>query len=74
MAMQCVLQTKNYGVESYDIGTGFGHFALRVPDVYETVKGIKEGGEPEGSRHARQFVMHMICQALASATPDCGSL
>ena len=40
-----LLQTKNYGVESYDIGTGFGHFALRVPDVYETVKSIKEAGE-----------------------------
>ena len=49
-----LLQTKNYGVESYDIGTGFGHFALRVPDVYETVKSIKEAGEqPRAEKSSR---------------------
>eukprot|EP00884_Botryococcus_braunii_P010067 jgi/Botrbrau1/19061/Bobra.0100s0085.1 len=36
--------TYNYGVESYDIGTGFGHFALGVPDVYKTVDSIKSAG------------------------------
>lgn len=25
--------TYNYGVSSYDIGTGFGHFAIATPDV-----------------------------------------
>lgn len=33
--------TYNYGVESYDLGTGFGHFGLAVPDVYATVDTIK---------------------------------
>ena len=26
--------TYNYGVESYDMGSAFGHIALGVPDVY----------------------------------------
>jgi lactoylglutathione lyase len=25
--------TYNYGVESYDVGTGFGHVAIEVPDA-----------------------------------------
>ena len=32
------------GEEKYDVGTGFGHFALGVPDVYATVASIKEAG------------------------------
>ena len=36
--------TYNYGVDSYDLGTGFGHFALAVPDVYKTVESIKSAG------------------------------
>ncbi|KAK9805060.1 hypothetical protein WJX73_009319 [Symbiochloris irregularis] len=36
--------TKNYGVDSYNLGSGFGHFALRVPDVYKTVESIKKAG------------------------------
>jgi len=34
----------NYGKESYDLGSGFGHFALAVPDVYKTVESIKSAG------------------------------
>ena len=37
--------TYNYGKESYDLGSGFGHFALGVPDVYKTVDSIKSAGE-----------------------------
>jgi hypothetical protein len=37
--------TYNYGVDSYDLGEGFGHFGLAVPDVYKTVESIKAGGE-----------------------------
>jgi len=33
--------TKNYGVDSYDIGDGFGHFGLAVPDVRTTVEQVK---------------------------------
>lgn len=37
--------TKNYGKDSYDLGTGFGHFALALPDVYKAVDSIKKAGE-----------------------------
>jgi lactoylglutathione lyase len=36
--------TYNYGVDHYDIGTGFGHFALAHPDVYSLVDSIKKEG------------------------------
>ncbi|EEC78802.1 hypothetical protein OsI_19060 [Oryza sativa Indica Group] len=36
--------TYNYGVESYDIGTAFGHFGIAVEDVAKTVDLIKAKG------------------------------
>jgi len=36
--------TYNWGVESYDMGTGFGHIALEVDDVYEATTQIKAKG------------------------------
>jgi lactoylglutathione lyase len=36
--------TYNWGVESYDMGTGFGHIALEVDDVYEATAQIKTKG------------------------------
>lgn len=36
--------TYNYGVDSYDLGTGFGHFAVALPDVYKAVETIKANG------------------------------
>lgn len=36
--------TYNYGVESYDIGEGFGHFAVATTDVYKLVDQVKAGG------------------------------
>ena len=36
--------TYNWGVESYDVGTGFGHIALEVDDVYEATAQIKAKG------------------------------
>ena len=36
--------TYNYGVESYDIGTAFGHVAIAVPDAYEACERIKTSG------------------------------
>lgn len=38
------LHRYNYGKDSYDLGSGFGHFALAVPDVYKTVESIKSAG------------------------------
>jgi lactoylglutathione lyase len=36
--------THNWGANSYDIGTGFGHLAIEVDDVYTAVAQIKERG------------------------------
>lgn len=36
--------TYNYGVDSYDLGEGFGHFGVVVPDVYKAVEKIKADG------------------------------
>ena len=36
--------TYNYGVEKYDIGTGFGHIAIAVPDAYAACDEIKRRG------------------------------
>jgi len=36
--------TYNYGVDKYDIGTGFGHFAIATPDVYKLAEDIKAKG------------------------------
>jgi lactoylglutathione lyase len=42
---QAVLElTYNYGVEKYDIGGGFGHIAIEVPDAYTACDAIKAGG------------------------------
>ncbi len=36
--------TYNWGVESYEMGTAFGHIALGVPDVYAACEKIKAAG------------------------------
>jgi len=36
--------TYNYGVSSYDIGTGFGHFAIATQDVSKLVETARAGG------------------------------
>ncbi|KAH9799586.1 putative lactoylglutathione lyase [Citrus sinensis] len=36
--------TYNYGVDKYDIGTGFGHFGIAVEDVAKTVDLVKAKG------------------------------
>jgi lactoylglutathione lyase len=40
--------TYNFGVESYDVGTGYGHIAISVADMDETLARLAEQGiEPE---------------------------
>jgi lactoylglutathione lyase len=40
--------TYNFGVDSYEIGTGYGHIAVGVDDLAGTLKRLKEQGiEPE---------------------------
>ncbi len=36
--------TYNWGVETYEMGTAFGHIALSVPDVYAACEKIKAAG------------------------------
>ena len=36
--------TYNYGVDSYDLGGGFGHMGICTPNVKEMVETIKQGG------------------------------
>ncbi|CAA7394351.1 unnamed protein product [Spirodela intermedia] len=36
--------TYNYGVDKYDIGTGFGHFAIATEDAYKFVENVREKG------------------------------
>ena len=40
--------THNFGVDSYDIGTGYGHIAVTVDDLDATLERLSEKGiEPE---------------------------
>ena len=40
--------TYNFGVDSYEIGTGYGHIAVTVDDLDATLAGLAEQGiEPE---------------------------
>ncbi|WP_079433331.1 lactoylglutathione lyase [Zoogloea sp. LCSB751] len=36
--------THNWGVESYELGTAYGHIALEVPDAYAACETIKARG------------------------------
>ena len=36
--------TYNWGVERYELGTGFGHIAIEVDDVYKAADEIKQRG------------------------------
>ncbi|MBN8891345.1 MAG: lactoylglutathione lyase [Rhodospirillales bacterium 70-18] len=36
--------TYNYGVEKYDIGTGFGHLAIGMPDIYAACDKMRAAG------------------------------
>ena len=36
--------THNWGVDSYELGTAYGHIALEVPDAYAACEAIKARG------------------------------
>ncbi len=36
--------TYNYGVDSYELGTAYGHIALGMPDIYAACAAIKAKG------------------------------
>ena len=36
--------TYNWGVDAYDVGSGYGHIALEVDDVYQATDAIRQRG------------------------------
>ena len=53
--------TYNWGVEQYDIGSGYGHIALGVDDIYGTCERIKSLGgkisrEPGPMKHGTTVI------------------
>lgn len=36
--------THNWDIDSYDLGTGFGHLAVEVDDVYQAAEQIRQAG------------------------------
>jgi lactoylglutathione lyase len=59
---QAVLElTYNWDKHSYAIGTGFGHLAIGVPDIYQTCdalrrKGVKVVREPGPMQHGSTVI------------------
>jgi len=53
--------TYNWGVDHYEIGTGFGHIAIGVPDIYAACESIRAKGgkitrEPGPMKHGRTCI------------------
>ena len=61
-ANQTVLElTHNWDTHQYEIGTGFGHLAIGVPDIYRTCetlrgKGVKVVREPGPMKHGSTVI------------------
>jgi lactoylglutathione lyase len=59
---QAVIElTHNWDTHHYDIGTGFGHLAIGVPDIYRTCEtlrgaGVKVVREPGPMRHGSTVI------------------
>jgi lactoylglutathione lyase len=53
--------THNWDTKSYEIGTGYGHIALGVPDIYATcndlrARGVKITREPGPMQHGSTVI------------------
>jgi lactoylglutathione lyase len=45
--------TYNFGVDSYELGTGYGHIAVSADDLDATLESLKEQGTESERRRAR---------------------
>ena len=50
--------TYNYGVDNYEMGTGFGHLAIGVPDVAGACDGLRAAGGEDHPRAGPGEVRH----------------
>lgn len=54
--------TYNFGVDRYEIGTGYGHIALTVPDLTKKLEELaKQGIEPEKPPYSVRAGGSLIC-------------
>ncbi len=54
--------TYNHGVDSYELGTGYGHIALTVDDLAQTLAGLAEQGiEPERAPYRLREGGSLLC-------------
>jgi lactoylglutathione lyase len=54
--------TYNFGVESYEIGTGYGHIAVTVDDIHATLEQLREQGiEPESPPYTVREGGTLLC-------------
>ena len=56
--------TYNWGVDRYELGTGYGHIALEVDDVYQATASIAERGgkilRPAGPMNAGTTIIAFV--------------
>jgi len=54
--------TYNFGVDSYDVGTGYGHIAVSVDDLAATLERLQQQGiEPEREPYRVREGGSLIC-------------
>lgn len=62
---QTVLElTYNWGIDQYDLGTGYGHIALEVEDIYQATAAIEQQGgkilRPAGPMNAGSTIISFV--------------
>lgn len=60
-AQSVIELTYNWDTHAYTIGTGFGHLAIGVPDIYQTCEGLRRKGvkvvrEPGAMQHGSTVI------------------
>ena len=54
--------TYNHGVDSYEVGTGYGHIAVTVDDMEQTLASLAEQGiKPERPPYRRREGGSLLC-------------